>query len=159
METTRGIIAFESVKIIIIDNEAYTGKLLRIDPLNRRFLVEGVGYLNYTLTTKYYQIIDGEVKEITFDDIVLGLDNVYYFINPEKPGIVEYAVIDGNYSYENIRVRINKSVSVSGDNDTYHSSIRLLSSDNIILKNVDHSKSYEVAKNKKYLLPLIVKKC
>jgi len=154
VETTRGIIAFESVKIIIIDNEAYTGKLLRIDPLNRRFLVEGVGYLNYTLTTKYYQIIDGEVKEITFDDIVLGLDNVYYFINPEKPGIVEYAVIDGNYSYENIRVRINKSVSVSGDNDTYHSSIRLLSSDNIILKNVDHSKSYEVAKNQEILVTI-----
>lgn len=150
--TTRGAEATMTVKVIVLDSEVYSGRVLRIETNNKKFLVEGIGYLSYDLYTDYYRILNGEVTKVSLDELYLGQDHVYYFMDPEKPNHVRYAVIDGGYSYQNIRVRINYRTSISGENDIYHSEVRLVSSAGVTLKNITYSKTYDVPANQEMIV-------
>jgi SpoIID/LytB domain protein len=119
-----------------------TGKVLKIDTAESRMLVEGLGYLNYGSNVKVYQVIDETVSQKLFQDVYIGLDNAYFFMSPNNRNLIDAVVIDGSTSYESIRVRVNRSTTITGENDQYHSYITFSSPSAITISDVTKAKTY-----------------
>lgn len=126
-------LVIDEIKGLVFVNDNYLvggGEILTHSLKNKTILVEGLGLINYTNQTKVYQLVNGTISQISFDNLCLGMQNVYYYFN-QSTGLIDYMLINGEIHNDIIKVFINRTTSISGDNNRYHESIELISASKI----------------------------
>lgn len=121
------------VIIINDDYQAVKGEILTHASNQKMLFVDYVGYLPYTSNTKVFQWVNGSLEEKSIDDLYLGMKNLYFYIN-RNTSQIDYIVINGDIKHDAIKVFINRSTSIAGDNDRYHASITLTSSGGMLIR-------------------------
>ncbi len=94
---------------------------------------------------KVFNAYNGKVRTGEFSDVVIGDNNVKFFVNDE--GLVVGCVIDDEPQKENIRVLIN----TSNFGSKFHSSVTVTSTKDFYVQNGDYSKTIKA--NEKYNVP------
>lgn len=130
-------------------NEQYLaggGEILTHSLKNKTILIEGLGIINYTNQTKVYHLINNELMEASVNDLFLGMQNVYFYFN-KQTSQVDYILINGKINNDIIKVFINKSTSIAGDNDRYHDRIELISSSKMKVVLASSNEEIEIPSN------------
>ena len=134
----------EDVVIINDDYQAVRGEILMHQETQKRLFVDGIGNVSYTSDTKVYQFVRGNLVEKNFADLALAMKNLYFYIN-RHTGRIDYIVINGDLRQDAIKVFINRSTAVTGDNDRYHPSITLSSSGGLLVRSGSTKKTEKIA--------------
>lgn len=124
-------------------------KLLMCDTKTQHIELENVSADTLTENTKILKIVNGEVVDGSYDDLYLGMENIY--VKTKNNKYIEQILVDGEPVFNNIRVAIRNSINdISDDKTLYHDSVTIQTILPTIIKTYDGKNAYK-AKSHVYL--------
>jgi len=82
--------------------------------LNTRTIFLENGTITYTDTTPILNFVDGEFVSRSINWLRSGLRNTVYFVSNPDTSELAFIIVNGHMTYENIRVRINRTTDLTG---------------------------------------------
>ena len=99
-----------------------------------------------TNDTKIYKLVNNQKQETTFDELMIGMNNLYVKTKNEKT--VEEIIIDGEPIFSRMRVAIRKTISnISDINTLYHDEVEIYVTSATVVKTYDGKEEYPVNAN------------
>lgn len=131
----------------IIENyDVVSGKILQNSLNEKKLYLLGFGLLDYNNT----KIIDLVTKEeVDASKLFIGLEEAYYYINKFTRKL-DFIGIYSKKDQENIFVRINKNISLSGENDKYHEYIEMTPQQNITITDAANNNHFTLNKDQTF---------
>jgi len=120
--------------------------LLLFDKENNYIELLNSSATTLTENTKIYKLVNGEKKESSYDELMIGMNNLY--IKTKNEEIVEEIIIDGEAIFSRMRVAIRKTISnISDINTLYHDSVDIYVSSNTTIQTYDGKQKFDVKAN------------
>lgn len=120
--------------------------LLLFDEENNYVELLNLSATKLTENTKIKKIVDGEIIEAGYDDLYIGMNNLY--VKTKNNEIVEEIVIDNEPIFNRMRVAIRKTITnISDINTLYHDSVSIYVPSNTKIKTYDGTQECEVRAN------------
>lgn len=115
----------------------YHTRILSIDTAKQEMELLNVPNKKYASNLSVSQLLDSQIKPLTFDSLTIGMENIYVAINKET-GLIDKILVDGVIGFRNIRVAIrNKIDNIAIDDDIYHNNITLIPNSAVIIRTYD----------------------
>lgn len=120
--------------------------LLLFDEENNYVELLNLSATKLTENTKIKKIVNGEIIEAGYDDLYIGMNNLY--VKTKNNEIVEEIVIDNEPIFNRMRVAIRNTITnISDINTLYHDSVSIYVSSNTKIKTYDGTQECEVRAN------------
>ncbi len=123
-----------------------SGTLLLLDIENNYIEISNCSATKLTENTKIYKLINEEVKEAGYEDLMIGMNNIY--VKSKNNSEIEQILIDNEPIFSRMRVAIRKTITnISDINTLYHDNVEIAFYSATTIKSFDGKEIYNVKAN------------